>query len=80
MDVRQVRGMEEFIAVVFGNEVWMGLVDFKSDKPPEEAAMEEEFGSVNGLLSLLQFVIWKDHQLWSSQGLSELLRCLYHQE
>jgi len=29
--------MEEFIAVVFGNEVWMGLVDFKSDKPaPEE--------------------------------------------
>jgi len=29
--------MEEFIAVVFEDEVWMGLVDFKSDKPtPEE--------------------------------------------
>jgi hypothetical protein len=29
--------MEEFIAVVFENEVWMGLVDFKSDKSlPEE--------------------------------------------
>jgi hypothetical protein len=25
--------MEEFIAVVFGNEVWMGLVDFKTEKP-----------------------------------------------
>jgi hypothetical protein len=31
---RNRRPMEEFIAVVFGNEVWMGLVDFKSDKPP----------------------------------------------
>ena len=57
MDVRQVRGMEEFIAVVFGNEVWMGLVDFKSDKPPDEAVMEEEFGIVNGGLSLPQFAI-----------------------
>lgn len=47
MNVRQARGMEEFIAVVFGNEVWMGLVDFKSDKPTEEAVMEEEFGIVN---------------------------------
>jgi hypothetical protein len=45
--------MEEFIAVVFGNEVWMGLVDFKSDKPPEDAVMEEEFGIVNPRLSLL---------------------------
>lgn len=34
--------MEEFIAVVFGTEVWMGLVDFKSDKPPEE--IDEEIG------------------------------------
>lgn len=34
---RPVRAMEEFIAVVFEDEVWMGLVDFKSDKPlPEE--------------------------------------------
>lgn len=42
---RPVRAMEEFIAVVFGNEVWMGLVDFKSDKsvPPEE--IEDEFGT-----------------------------------
>ena len=32
--------MEEFIAVVFGNEVWMGLVDFKSDKSqPEQDGM-----------------------------------------
>lgn len=34
--------MEEFIAVVFGNEVWMGLVDFKSDKSAED--IEEEIG------------------------------------
>jgi hypothetical protein len=44
--------MEEFIAVVFGNEVWMGLVDFKSDKPPEDAAMDEEFSILNPFLSL----------------------------
>jgi hypothetical protein len=37
-----VKGKEDFIAVVFGNEVWMGLVDFKSDKPKEE--VDEEFG------------------------------------
>jgi hypothetical protein len=43
--------MEEFIAVVFGNEVWMGLVDFKSDKPPEEAALEEEFSILRSKLS-----------------------------
>ena len=35
--------------MVFGNEVWMGLVDFKSEKSqPEdvrsEILMEEEFG------------------------------------
>jgi hypothetical protein len=38
--------MEEFIAVVFGNEVWMGLVDFKSDKPtmPPGEEIQEEFG------------------------------------
>jgi hypothetical protein len=43
--------MEEFIAVVFGNEVWMGLVDFKSDKPPEEAALEEEFSILSSMLN-----------------------------
>jgi hypothetical protein len=41
--IRPVRAMEEFIAVVFGNEVWMGLVDFKSDKPPPEE-IEDDFG------------------------------------
>jgi hypothetical protein len=41
---RLPRGKEEFIAVVFGNEVWMGLVDFKSDKPQFEEQPEDEFG------------------------------------
>jgi len=41
--LRPARGMEEFIAVVFGNEVWMGLVDFKSDKSAED--IEEEIGN-----------------------------------
>lgn len=44
-DTNTVRTMEEFIAVVFGNEMWMGLVDFKSDnqRQPEEAT-EVEIG------------------------------------
>jgi hypothetical protein len=44
--VERRRPMEEFIAVVFGNEVWMGLVDFKSDKPtmPPGEEIQEEFG------------------------------------
>jgi hypothetical protein len=42
---------EEFIAVVFGNEVWMGIVDFKSDKPTSEDSgnstpFEEDFGTL----------------------------------
>jgi hypothetical protein len=44
--VERRRPTEEFIAVVFGNEVWMGLVDLKSDKPivsPDEQ-IQEEFG------------------------------------
>ena len=37
--------MEEFIAVVFGNEMWMGLVDFKSDNQRQsEEATEVEIG------------------------------------
>jgi hypothetical protein len=43
--------------VVFGNEVWMGLVDFKSEKSQSEDinrenVMDEEFGKFP-LLSLL---------------------------
>jgi len=37
--------MEEFIAVVFENEVWMGLVDFKGDKPLPEDKVEDGFGT-----------------------------------
>lgn len=48
---RPVRAMEEFIAVVFGNEVWMGLVDFKSDKPYEE---EPEQGNEFGIRFLFE--------------------------
>jgi hypothetical protein len=44
---RALRGKEEFIAVVFGNEVWMGLVDFKSDKPQSEDAVGEDLGTTN---------------------------------
>jgi len=43
--------MEEFIAVVFGDEVWMGLVDFKSDKPP--ASVDEKVPEVFGNCPLL---------------------------
>jgi len=42
--VRPIRAMEEFIAVVFENEVWMGLVDFKGDKPLPEEKVEDDFG------------------------------------
>ena len=42
-------GLEEFIAVVFGNEVWMGLVDFKSDRdtlqPSTDEENEDDFGT-----------------------------------
>jgi hypothetical protein len=44
---RLIREREEFIAVVFDNEVWMGLVDFKSDKQPpagEEQLLEDDMG------------------------------------
>lgn len=54
------RGVEEFIAVVFGNEVWMGLVDFKSDKPPEE--IEEEIGTP----------LVCPHGIWRTMGGQEL--------
>jgi hypothetical protein len=37
-----VRPMEEFIAVIFDNEVWMGLVDFKCDKSPSPEPIEHE--------------------------------------
>jgi len=43
--VRPIRAMEEFIAVVFENEVWMGLVDFKGDKPLPEDKVEDDFGT-----------------------------------
>jgi len=43
--VRPIRAMEEFIAVVFENEVWMGLVDFKGDKPLQEEKVEDDFGN-----------------------------------
>jgi hypothetical protein len=42
--IRPARAMEEFIAVVFGNEVWMGLVDFRSDKTPYSEELEDDFG------------------------------------
>jgi hypothetical protein len=44
--VRPLRAMEEFIAVVFENEVWMGLVDFKGDKPLPEDNLEDDFGKL----------------------------------
>ena len=46
-DARTVRTMEEFIAVVFDNEVWMGLVDFKSEKPLSEENVEDAFGKAS---------------------------------
>ena len=54
-------GAEEFIAVVFGNEVWMGLVDFKSEKSQSEDinrenVMDEEFGNSPSCLFCLGFV------------------------
>jgi len=51
--------MEEFIAVVFGDEVWMGLVDFKSDKPRSlvEEEVPEEIGNPPRLVLDLDFLL-----------------------
>jgi hypothetical protein len=56
---RPVRAMEEFIAVVFENEVWMGLVDFKSEKqlPEESEAGKFPFLCVSDLSSRFETVV-----------------------
>jgi hypothetical protein len=51
---------EEFIAVVFDNEVWMGLVDFKSDNPPIEDY--EAIDDISGISFL-----WRICRLFSSK-------------
>jgi len=57
--VERRRPMEEFIAVVFGDEVWMGLVDFKSDKPRSlvEEEVPEEIGNPPRLVLDLDFLL-----------------------
>ena len=56
--------MEEFIAVLFEDEMWMGLVNFKADYPGKESEETEEirmhlafqanhFEMIRGLLSSL---------------------------